>query len=216
MSLRYCKVVPTLSDTETVAYLVGALLGDGNYIRVKCKDRGFDYQIRLKTKDREFVESVSSSFQKIGLHPYIRLIRLSEENARWNDCWEIKVRSKSFYYWLKSLDYKQITISYETTIAFLRGLFEAEGCFQASRYFDKRRGKYYIKYTSDISNSDLELASFTALLIEDVGFHPWIRTTRNRSGTLNYRVYLSRKNEVKRFLEVIKPCIQRKKWHEIG
>jgi len=216
-NLRYCKVIPKLDDEETVSYIVGALLGDGNLIKVKSKIcNGHDYQIRLKSKDEEFIQSFAMSLRRIGLRPYITKIRLKRKNPNWSNCWEVRVRSKSFYYFLKTLDFTTLGKSYRCLIAFLKGLFEAEGCFNPHRYFDKRRRKLYTKYIVDISNNNLALVMFVAQLLKDLGFHPWIRTVRNKSGTINYRVCLSRKDEVKRFLEAINPCIPRKKWQEIG
>jgi len=62
-------ISPDFSKVQTLAYLLGALLGDGNVRKqpyMVGKYPEFDYTIRLKVKDREFAEDVYNALKEIG------------------------------------------------------------------------------------------------------------------------------------------------------
>jgi intein-encoded DNA endonuclease-like protein len=209
----YIYLKPNFQDQVTMSYILGVLLGDGTIGRYGKKH--YDYSARLKVKDREFAESFASALRIIGLHPNLRKVNLN--NPNWHDCWLVSVRSKALYFWFKSVSLQKLLESnHHYQISFLRGFFESEGCFYPHRYFDKRRGRFYEKYVTNISNNNENLALLVYNLVQKMGFRPNIRYNRNKNGTRNYIVYLSRKDEVKSFLEVLNPCIPRKRWHEIG
>jgi DNA-binding transcriptional regulator WhiA len=210
-NLEYARIKVDFSQKESLSYLLGALLGDGYVTRVRYKVRGvpcFDYRILLRVKDKEFAEKVAEELRKVGLNPKV---------CRTKDgYWKTQARSKIFYHWFKTVNPKQFLDSEECKLAFLTGIFDAEGYFSKNIYFSHRRGRYYIKYGISICNNDTNLIHFVKELLEELGFHPWVRGTRNKSGSITYKVSLSRVPEVKKFLEVVKSCIPRKRWQEVG
>lgn len=213
----FVLIYPNFKDKRTLAYLLGALLGDGSVQRYRNKkQRKYDYQIRLKSKDKEFAEDVSSALSKIGLHPQIIKLNLSEVNKNWNDCWKVLARSKAFYFWYTNLDLEEFLSEPELELLFLKGFFEAEGNFSHGVYLDKRRGKNYHKYSLEITNTNEFIMDLVFRILIRHGFHPYRRTSKNKTTTINYEVYLCRRREIKRFLEAINPCIPRKKWRKIG
>ncbi len=210
-----------LNDNESLCYLLGALLGDGNLYRatkvLQNKQEQYDYTIRLKVIDEDFARTVEEFLRIVGLNPKTRRVFYGINKNK--IAFLVQARSKMFYNWYyKTKDNLQefVNKNTETQIAFLKGFFEAEGSFSIGSSYDKRRNKSYIKYVVDFSNNDIVLINITKNILIKLGLHPWVRQSKNKSGTITHKIVLSKKEEIKTFLETIQPCIQRKKWHEYG
>lgn len=211
-------IKPNLSINPNLLYVLGVLRGDGSVGKYTYKGKD-DYSIRLRATDKPFVDSFVEAIMKIGLNPYTTYHR--EIHEKWSDYWTCQARSRLFYDWYVKRTIPQlkelIGDSDKLKISFIRGLYESDGGFNPHKSFDKRRGRFYVKYVVVVmAKSDKELIIFTKEMVEELGFHPWIGHQENPSGVVTYKIVLSRKREVKKFLEEVKPCIPRKKWHEIG
>jgi intein-encoded DNA endonuclease-like protein len=54
-------VIPTLTPSRSLSYLVGAMLGDGDLVRTTS----YHYLLRLRVKDLDFAEKVCSCFGSV-------------------------------------------------------------------------------------------------------------------------------------------------------
>jgi intein-encoded DNA endonuclease-like protein len=154
-----------LKPSEDLGYVIGVRLGDGYTRRT-----GYDqYFIGLRAKDIEFVEKFSMCLGNVlGREP----IRPWKDERRY----VVETKSKTLYELLKKpVDLKRIKKHVEhckkCTTAFLRGLFDSEGCVSKEGYI-----KLY--------NTNYEVLAYAQKLlrrrfgIDSTG--PWLHT---RKGT---------------------------------
>jgi intein-encoded DNA endonuclease-like protein len=151
-----------LESSEDLGYVIGVRLGDGY-----TYEEGDDCGIGLKAKDKEFVEKFGICLGNVlGRRP----VRPWKDAGRY----AAVVVSKALYKLLREpIDLKRIKKYVEhcpkCTAAFLRGLFDSEGCV--------RKEGYIILY-----NTNYELLTYTQKLllrrfgIESTG--PWPNTQR--------------------------------------
>jgi intein-encoded DNA endonuclease-like protein len=151
-----------LEPSEDLGYVIGVRLGDGY-----TYEEGDDCGIGLKAKDKEFVEKFGICLGNVlGRRP----VRPWKDAGRY----AAVVVSKALYKLLREpIDLKRIKKYVEhcpkCTAAFLRGLFDSEGCV--------RKEGYIILY-----NTNYELLTYTQKLllrrfgIESTG--PWPNTQR--------------------------------------
>jgi intein-encoded DNA endonuclease-like protein len=117
-----------LKPSEDLGYVIGVRLGDG----YTCEE-GYDYIIGLKAKDKEFVEEFGKCLGNVlGRRP----IRPWKDTA---GRYVVGATSKTLYELLrKPIDLKRIKKYVEhckkCTAAFLRGLFDSEGCVSKGGY----------------------------------------------------------------------------------
>lgn len=140
-----------LSASAELAYLAGAVLGDGTlYYRPgrNGTEHGVTYQIRLRVKDRDFAEQFAAVVARLrGRAP--NHVRLQKDGL-----WCAEVQSKPLFQYLKGGDFSALTDAYPT--AFLRGLFDAEGSIV-------NRGRIALR------NTDTNLLSFAQELLAKEG-----------------------------------------------
>jgi intein-encoded DNA endonuclease-like protein len=116
-----------LKPSEDLAYIIGALLGDGY-----TYEDGDNYVIRLRAKDKEFVEDFGRRLANVlGREP----IRPRKDAGKYI----AEAKSKTLYKLLrKPVDLKRIKKYVEhcpkCTAAFLRGLFDSEGYVSKNGY----------------------------------------------------------------------------------
>jgi intein-encoded DNA endonuclease-like protein len=153
-----------LKPSEDLANVIGVCLGDGyTRKRVGRNSHNFDFFIRLKAKDKEFVEDFGRRLANVlGRDP----IRPRKDAGKYI----VEAASKTLYELLrKPVDLKR-TRKYvehcpDCTAKFLRGLFDSEGCVS-------KDGRYIYLY-----NTNYELLVYAQKLllrrfgIESTG--PW-------------------------------------------
>jgi intein-encoded DNA endonuclease-like protein len=116
-----------LEPSEDLGYVIGVRLGDG----YTCEE-GYDYIIGLKAKDKKFVEEFGKCLGNVlGRRP-IRPWKVAGKYVAETKC-------KTLYELLrKPVDFKRIKKYIEhckkCTAAFLRGLFDSEGCVSKEGY----------------------------------------------------------------------------------
>jgi intein-encoded DNA endonuclease-like protein len=150
-----------LKPSEDLANVIGVVLGDGFIVERKhC----YSYIIGLEAKDKEFVEDFGRRLGKIlGREPYKPWI-----NAR-TGRYRIEITSRILYELLrKPVDLKRIRRYVEhcpkCAAAFLRGLFDSEGCIG-------KDGRYIKLY-----NTDYEVLVYAQKLLRRFGIEatgPW-------------------------------------------
>jgi intein-encoded DNA endonuclease-like protein len=124
-----------LEPSETLAYIIGAVLGDG-YPKIKGRVRkGYRHTIiRFEAVDREFVEEVARCTAVVLNRPPPKL-KMRKGTRKYY----IEVESKTLWELLKKpIDLERLSKYIEhcekCMTAFLRGFFDAEGCVSKSGY----------------------------------------------------------------------------------
>jgi intein-encoded DNA endonuclease-like protein len=163
---RRIPLLELLEPSEDLGYVIGVRLGDG-YTYEKSRS----YVIGLKAKDKEFVEEFGRRLGNIlGRRPI----------RPWKDTktYTVKAASKTLYELLrKPVDLKRIRKYVEhckkCTAAFLRGLFDSEGCVSKNGYIY-------------LHNTNYELLVYAQRLLRRFGIEstgPWPST---KKGTTKY------------------------------
>ena len=187
---------PILDSSPDLSYILGVLYGDG------CVYAAKQYHIILSTVDKPFAESFKESLNQIGLHSKLYLRKYSDGKRK--NQWLICGCSKIFTLWFKKLsinDLERIACLYP--IDFIRGFYESEGHVNVSKSLTKIYRRIFI------DNTNGEMTAMIYELLRNQGFHPTFRKFRNPPWKDRFRVRLSRKQEVDRFLFVVNPCIKR-------
>jgi intein-encoded DNA endonuclease-like protein len=132
------RLIPSmelLEPSETLAYIIGAVLGDG-YPKIKGRVRkGYRHTIiRFEAVDREFVEEVARCTAVVLNRPPPKL-KMRKGTRKYY----IEVESKTLWELLKKpIDLERLRKYIEhcekCMTAFLRGFFDAEGCVSKSGY----------------------------------------------------------------------------------
>jgi intein-encoded DNA endonuclease-like protein len=124
-----------LEPSETLAYIIGAVLGDG-YPKIKGRVRkGYRHTIiRFEAVDREFVEEVARCIAVVLNRPPPTL-KIRKGTRKYY----IEVESKTLWELLKKpIDLERLKKYIEhcekCMATFLRGFFDAEGCVSKSGY----------------------------------------------------------------------------------
>ena len=132
------RLIPSmelLEPSETLAYIIGAVLGDG-YPKIKRRFRkGYRHTIiRFEAVDREFVEEVARCIAVVLNRPPPTL-KIRKGTRKYY----IEVESKTLWELLKKpIDLERLKKYIEhcekCMATFLRGFFDAEGCVSKSGY----------------------------------------------------------------------------------
>lgn len=191
------SIKPDFNNIKSLSYILGVLLGDG-----WVYNSGYNYSICLENTKKLFCETFSRELKKLNLNPGI--LRRKRKSI-----WRTTATSKSFYIWFKSLnlsDIKEISAKYP--IEFIKGFYESEG----SLFINKSsKGKYVYYYPNLVMvNTREDLIHLTAELLLNLGFNPKInlRKPRLKHHKNIYALNVNRKEELIRFLNLIKPCIK--------
>jgi len=190
---------PNLAMNENLAYLVGLLKGDGSVIYYTYKKQYPNIKrglISLTTKDKLIVDFSLRFLKEIGLNPNIHLDK--------NKCYKISATSKLFVNWYLGLNLKETFNNSSLKIAFLRGFYEAEGCY----YYETGNKFPYV----GIVNCNEKLIYYVFDLIQELEFKPRIykckrSKTAYKKGWI-YMIHIRRKGEAERFVELIKSSIK--------
>ena len=183
---------PNLEMNKNLAYLIGAILGDG-YIFDNGKGR---YYIDINAGlSKKFAERCSNCLREMGLNPNMYLIKNHIKNGG-SAYWRVVVFSKIFIKWLKKTGIKELDWLFNSDnvkIEFVRGFADAEGWTQKERHTIRVKA----------GNTDKKLIDFVYKLLSETGFHPiiykWEPRRENRK--TNYIVGLTRGKEAIALLE---------------
>lgn len=189
------RYYPALEPSNPLAYILGALQGDGCIYRST---------IQLSVANNVYAESVARALSQIGLPATVIPILM-----RGKQHYRAYVGSVLFARWYKSLnitEIKRIIKGYE--VEFLRGFYEAEGCF--SNRMSTSRGYTYRRYTVFISNTQEGLIRLCYDILLGLGFHPYIYRPKQNYPKAKplFQVFIGRRQEVEEFLGKVVPCIK--------
>lgn len=181
------KVSPDFEKQDVLAYLLGILWGRS------LKSYG---RLTLTTKYKMLALSYLQSLEEINVHAILNGIQI---NGR--DYYCITLYSARFLKWLKSISISEANeLCKDYSIEFLKGFFEAHGGIHRRK---AQNGKYYPFLL--FAKSNPEILKFVRDLLFRLGYHPTEIT-----GHRNHIFYLSRKDEVFKFLDQVKPVIKNK------
>jgi len=189
-----------LSPSPTLAYILGVILGDGS---VYARSRG-DKAIALNTIDKPFAEAFYNALKEIGLNPkiYTKMPKDSKLKTRYY----VETCSKEFYDWFNRLtkeDIRKIALAYPKE--FIRGFYESEGCLTK---YTKPYGEYY---SIQIANTVEWKIDLIVELLRNMGFRVYKNKYKRdyvKTG-LFLMARIHRQEDVRRFLELINPCIKK-------
>lgn len=183
-------VHPKLSPSPILAYILGAMLGDGC---ISEEEHEFHYRIILSTRDFEFAKSFQDALEKIGIHS--KIFKVTEHS------FQARGWSKIFCKWYKSLKFEEITrMARQYPKDFVRGFHEAEGSCYEWKTIEIR-----------MYNTNKELILLVRDLLNKMEFKTSIRCDQ-RKFRINplYSICLKgRINDKLRFFREIQPCIKR-------
>ena len=180
-----------VSNLESLAYLIGALWGDGT-IYSHHKNDGY-FTFRLEAKDRDFVEATQKAVRLIFPQRRIRLFITNRKNGK--HYFAIKVGCTAFKNWL---DQQNITVfAMKHPSSFVRGFADSEGSVNATRRL------------LTIHNTDLAKIMFTKSCLDNLGIpsHIYSRISGPSAliptQVLVHRISIGRISALKTYLEKV-------------
>ena len=186
-------IKPNLSPSTDLAYVLGALKGDGWVGYVRGRGTGF---INFKSIVKVSASSVMQALKNINLHPRIKL----EKKQGIHGIWSVNANSRTFVDWYRSLsldEIKEIIKGYESH--FIRGFYEAEGSIQRPPHI-----QVHI-YNTDLNLLNLVKESLNKIEIES-------KTILARKGFKKikpcYQLYFCGIKKVHHFLQETQPVIK--------
>jgi intein-encoded DNA endonuclease-like protein len=196
---------PNLNPSENLFYLLGAIKSDGWIAKY-----GYQNKICLEVNDLDFATEFSKCLIKIGLNPNINKIKKKLSNQEF--VFRVTSNSRIFVDWFKSYDLNNIKmVSKKMKIAFIRGIFDGEGCYKT--YPKSAHRKYHV---AQITMKDKKFILFVQELIKSIGFENKVYKCDNSKGWsgILYNIWISG-NSAKtiEFLQTIKPSIERKRYN---
>jgi intein/homing endonuclease len=206
----YGKVPVNLKDSYDLWYIVGVCHGDGSVYKFKhhqCKNANF-YKVDLSVKDKIFADSFKNALLNIGFKNIGERVRKAPTYNQ-GFCYNVCVDSKTFYEWYKKLTYnKMLMMNKKYKIAFLRGLFESDGCFCKMKYPQ-----------ATITNAKKPFLKFVQKMVSDLGFKSSIYYKKggycpsfNSAFKSGYILsVIGGSKQVLKFVKMLDCCIERKR-----
>ena len=168
-----------LRYNEFIDYLAGLVLGDGDLYYRRSKN---EYRIRISDSSREFLEMISIFVEKLlGIN--VRIYRHSKYK-----CFILVIYNKELYHRIVKRIEKNLR---EPTIAFIRGLFDAEGGVNKSVNKVIR-----IHFT----NKDRRIINIVSKTLEELGVKHYI----TKAGNNKYKIFICNKRNTLKFLYLVK------------
>lgn len=182
---------------EDLAYVLGVYYGDGT---VETSERG--KRIVLFSVTPEFNGSFEKSLKVLGLNPSRNF---SDRKPNWKRIYRTVCYSTELYNLINRLGFKRdikveelrkLIFNKTCFINFLRGFYESDG--------SHREHQLYMACTNR------KLMEFLYGCVAMLGFRfHWTKEDRSEKGYKNlYKISLSKKLEIAKFLETITPCIK--------
>ncbi|MDO8575561.1 MAG: LAGLIDADG family homing endonuclease [bacterium] len=178
---------PDFVKDGDLAEFIGVILGDGHI----CKfPRTESLSLFSNSNNLGFVKRYAKIFEKV-FHKKPTISKRSKMNCIKINIYEKNISKRLGIYSGARIKRKiiipdWILLNDDFVVRYLRGLYEAEGCFCAH----KPTGTYKLFF----SNRNISMLKNVFSLLKRLGFHPHIRYCD---------VQLSRKEEVKRAMEIL-------------
>jgi len=191
-------------NEEKLAYLLGAIYGDG------CFTKG---SISFGVADKEFIDEIINIIKNLfGLEINIGLKKLSDKNPKWRDFYQF--HSRRLFKFISRFDLKKLkTIpdfilrgDNNTKASFIKGFFDAEGNVDV-RVIKRKDGRTdTMRHVKCFSNDTKLLQQIKQLLSQ-----LQIKSEIFRGKKENYYVCIWNYRSLKKFNDLIGFVINRKK-----
>lgn len=187
------------SPTENLTYVLGVLKGDGN-----IQPSGKTWETHMRVKDKIFTVSFCKALHRLGF----RWTKVENYITHKGNYYRCDLNDKLFGAWYCRVSLPKLIGNNKSRIrAFLRGIYESEGC--------PGNGARDKTFYPSISNTDKNLIDFVEQLIRKLGYRT-SRIVKDYTGIKGkshwktlYEIYVRGKNKEKiKFLREIKPCIK--------
>lgn len=196
-----------LSPSSDLYYILGAILGDGSVAIGSVCIRGNRYPkyiVKLRVGSRAFAENVWVALKRIHANPMP--IRYYQKQ------YHVEVCSKQLHDYIKHLDLnwleEQLSSNPEFAKQFIKGFYEAEGCYSEYTRKSRTAPERYLM----IANTQLSLILLVQRLLKKLGIGctgPYeVVDKRSSDWKPCYRLHIGRGSEIRRFFEVVAPCIK--------
>jgi DNA-binding transcriptional regulator WhiA len=199
---RRIHVVPKLTISKELAYILGVFMGDG---WVSDNHHG-NFAFNVATINKVFAEKIYKSLKGIGVHPSIYVLKPRitpiTKGCNVKPLFKVVASSKILYDWLKSLKVKDIEdilqnnphlVSY-----FLGGFFDSEGCYR-----EYQRTEKYCEWILEVGCTNKELMSLIQRLLNRYGVILPMHCKRTRTLKEYYYLRTSDKRTIKRIKEIV-------------
>jgi len=197
-------------SSQDLSFVIGAFLGDGSFV----EDSAYHHHVKLAVRDRELADAFNRSVAKVLGRKVNALIVTRNLGKVY---YESKYSSRPLGLFLKGSLGGLRPFTQDYPAAFLRGLYSADGCVSV---FVRNFG---LAIAIILSNSELELLSLAEeLLRTHFDIHSKIYRAKRRGATWrfgsktvvlrkdSYNLWISRRQDVKTFIDRIGFAIDRK------
>lgn len=191
------RVRVNLEPSEYLFYVVGALKGDGTIcMEVGGKSR---YQVTLDAgPNQRFADAFKQATLHLGARPYTWFDRK-------RNMWRTVFHGQDFCEWYNGLEMEWIKRmgidNRKLGIAFIRGVYEAEGSLTSNNYGKSDR--------IEIGMLNKQVINVVRELLQAYNYHIRYYVDRNRLNKKErFRVVIFDRNDIRRFLNEISPCIK--------
>lgn len=204
------RCTPELASSPALAYVLGALKGDGS---VTFNPNHRTYRVCLYSKDKSFHKFFRNKAHEIGLCPREGSSRTTLTTV---------VSNKKFVECYANLSLKDIegfvSLSKDHVKMFVRGFYDAEGSFTVHKRHGHRYGE--VKFT----NEDKKLLLLVKNLLKELsGFHSKLALSHMKGERSNYGLFTEncysltiwRQGEVTSFVQEIGSSIPRKRGENV-
>jgi intein-encoded DNA endonuclease-like protein len=215
------KRLINLNDSEDLWYIIGCIYGDASAYSFPYlqkwghKENSRVHRVEMTCKDLDFAETLSNSLKNIGANPHFttKKSETSNQGFLWKICTDCKPLVK---FWDSITDEQVLNLTEQYKIPLIRGIFDSDGTF----YHNNGQNSCHISTTIE------GRAEFIKKLIESLGFGIAIYKSDNTSKIIKGKLMKTNnpfhysinirggKSEIQRFLELIQPSIERKRWKE--
>jgi len=195
-----------LDDSDDFWYIIGVLHGDG-YITGN--------KICLETIDFDFAQSFKKCLSNIGIHPRIDKLIRNDNLHTYKKGFIYRTSANSLFF---VENYKKIKLKgikvlpKKYKIAFLRGLFDSDGCLAQRKNYKKNGICKGI--SAQITSKNHNFLKFIEKIISDIGFESRTYRCDNSKGycgELSHLWILGTSMDKVNFIRAIEPNIKRKR-----
>jgi intein-encoded DNA endonuclease-like protein len=193
------------SPSPPLAYVLGVCFGDACVIKYRDNSVGlYRYIVSLEVPEEKLAVEFRYALENIRLNPSFSFFAKKKT-------YRVRVYSRPFYEWFHGLTIAQLGESFkddhQLAKEFIRGFYESEGCL--SKIIDRSRPNAQI-YQLIMGSTNKAVVGLIYSTLKDMGFsfhfgefhHP------NPNAKTLYRLRISRREEIRHFIDGIKPCIK--------
>lgn len=184
---------------EDLAYILGAMLGDGCAYISYGGHSPILYRVDLQVGSEVFARRVFDAARRVGLRPHWYKPQVLTNSIKTYTRYKVGFLSKRLYQLVKDIKEEpskllELIQDSRQAISFLAGFYDAEG-----HYCNKDKRHYHLQ----MSNTNVPLLSVLKLILEKIGYDFRLRLVRRESIRTKplYVLYATRHSTIDSFLE---------------